>query len=117
MRISVTVVWALTCRDSAAIAAVPTDSFKNSRRFIAVSWPECRNSARSLGPGMMVLLRKSVECSAKIAMRALSYQRAALLFFQGERRTKFNFPLQQRAAKVIIKASPAVSAHAHTNEA
>jgi hypothetical protein len=57
---------------------------------------------------MMVLLRKSVECSAKIAMRALSYQRAALLFFQGERQTKFIFPLQQCAAKLIIKASSAI---------
>jgi hypothetical protein len=82
MRISVTAVCARDWRDDAAIAAAATDSFKNSRRFIAVSWPECRDSTRSFNPGMMVLLRKGVECPAKIAICALSYRQSALLFFQ-----------------------------------
>src|ERR1700720_3571265 len=71
MRISLTPACARARCDNTATAAAPTDSSKNSRRFIAISRRECRDGARSFDVGMMVLLAMSVECSAKITMTTL----------------------------------------------
>jgi Flp pilus assembly CpaF family ATPase len=77
------------------VAAIPTDSFKNSRRFIAISDEHARTGRVHAMAMMMVRRRNSVEGAGKITMPTLMRMRQALDFFrEPESRQEVSFTTQ-----------------------
>jgi hypothetical protein len=91
IRISFNPVSALARDDSAATAAVPSDSFRNSRRFIAISDDHAR--------ALRAITRYQDDGAAQEVCRALRKNsdaravtlRATLRFFQRSDRAQRNF--------------------------
>jgi len=82
IRISFGAASPLACDDSAAMATVPRDSLRNSRRFIASPDKHAATTSDHAMQKMMVWREKRVERAQKIAMPTLSHGHRTRSLFQ-----------------------------------